>query len=465
MKKEQLFLIFLFSLGNNIVLNSQCENCPSYGAIVNGNFEIISSAQNCQPPATLLFYGRNLISDGCVNNWMKLSTFSTPDLINPNMGLGSIDSYITSNMGGICYLSNHSNPGEDMASPFSSYLIPGNDIEYSIEFDLAGMCVEFNQAFPENSLQLSMIDGEIDVYLNSNIIGVPHLNVGTFSLDSGNDIFTSGIERICISGISLSNVRSIINFEVSTSNPQGGFESCYALVDNLEITCEIVDHDLSIDQNKQGNGLFTFEILDNGQSISGAAFQSYSWDFGDGQISLPPNASSSENHQYTVEGIYDLCVQVVDSRGCCANICTKVFVGEYCDYILCLDCLSSGVPLASDLYVLDPSSGLIETFNNSIPGCCFTFPYCFGDPGFCQQQGSLGGYQYNELAIDINSYLQSIGDPGHAYIYYPGINDPNYPCRFAVLRIDHTHVTFLTLLGYDAVSGTLATCNFIEDCY
>lgn len=106
-----------------------------------------------------------------------------------------------------------------------------------------------------------------------------------------------------------------------------------------------------------------------------------------------------------------------------------------------------------------------------LPGtrCCFDFDYCFGDPTLCTTPppngpGYGGGFEYHDLATHINGYLAANNDPGNAHIVVTTINDPNYPCRNVILRIDNTKIEFTNLMGEDANSGAFFNCSFVEEC-
>lgn len=121
--------------------------------------------------------------------------------------------------------------------------------------------------------------------------------------------------------------------------------------------------------------------------------------------------------------------------------------------------------LTNSITFLNPITGIPTTIDFNTINPYFNIKFCFGDPIYCQQFNGSGGYQYNELATDINAYLQSLGDPGNAYIYISsGLSDPNYPCRNAVLVIEHTGVPFEDLEGNNAAGPEVFYCPFDEEC-
>ncbi|MGB4959251.1 MAG: PKD domain-containing protein, partial [Saprospiraceae bacterium] len=105
--------------------------------------------------------------------------------------------------------------------------------------------------------------------------------------------------------------------------------------------------------------------------------QAYHWDFGDGTTSEEKNPL----HQYKTEGVYDVCTELVDSRGCSKKICKPKFV-QIIDPIADF----TGDPLSS------PCPPLLSAFTNKSKNAT-TFIWDFGD----------------------NSGLSYINNPSHVY--------------------------------------------------
>jgi hypothetical protein len=452
----QIFLLLFFSL--SVLSQNECPiNCENL--VKNGGFEDLNLSAGCPYPGTW-FPGYGYFTLGCVIDWSAPQT--TPDLLFPNMGFGELDNHVISNYAALCYggWSNGPSHSETLISEnFNTPLLNDQDIEYSLDFNFAVACSTVDQADYENGILVSPPSG------------------GEFQIDfqSGQQVFSqtlgpqydirNGFTNVCIQKLPVNFYEEFLSIETTQGVTTNYTEICWAIFDNINISCEITDFPYEIVATELTNNTVRFELQINGIS-GGNNFVSYLWNFGDGNTST---SGTPTNHTYASEGVYEVCLDVIDDRQCCGQVCTVINLGgKQCDYYVCLDCMSIGVPLATDLEIKNPYSGQVETYSSINTGCCFGnpsgFDYCFGDPGYCLQYNGSGGFQYNELVADINAFLVNHGDPGNAHIVITSIHDPNYPCRNAIIRIDDTKMEFTNLLGRDPISGQSLNCTFTKEC-
>lgn len=145
------------------------------------------------------------------------------------------------------------------------------------------------------------------------------------------------------------------------SNPNITGESVDINIDDVEITCNTI-LDVVFSQNFPNNDL-TSVFSDITQASNGVTICQWNWDFGDGTTSNLQNPS----HDYINAGNYQVCLDVIDSRGCTGRSCIIICAHDICGCSGFKDINASIDISGSNTYdqhlVVKP--GVVLTFNNA----------------------------------------------------------------------------------------------------
>jgi len=352
--------LFLFTK----ISYSQCAQCQPK-LLPNGGFEILD-------PSCNFVSSNNYFILGCVDSWR--GDFFTAELF-PNSGTPEINSYINSNMVGMLYGPVPPIEGEGILSePLNSVLLQDTDISQHLSFEYGAFCKNF-----DNKL-INIIEGS-------------SFNVSLKTTSSTNSLLTksilisddirNGLQQICIESLPINQGNEQLSIRTEAHAPNA---FCYALFDNFKIECEIIDHDYSIEVNNLNDFEFEFDLIHGGSSDI-LNFVSFAWDFGDGTTS---SLEGPIIHIYSEPGIYDVCVDVIDDRGCCMQICTIIVVTEdcECDFSPLLTNSNSCTTIDDPISFCPNYQVDIATLNQC--QCCedevsfveFTIPPCSGTPIF-----------------------------------------------------------------------------------
>ena len=320
MNLRTLVVITIALLSNLSILRGQCDQCEPQ-LIPNGDFESLISPCNSSGS----FFGVSFFLNRCVTGWQEniyIQSLS-PDIINPLSGLDDVDNFVTSNMAGLCFGFVPFHNESILSDPLGATILTDPDIAQHLTFQYGVACLPIsNGMFVEGPL-VDIVNGNsltVDLYS-----GPSRTNVFTHPITIDDDI-RLGLQTICIRDMPFDQGDEL---SISTIGQQpDASRACWALIDELNLECEITDHDYSIEATNLGNSNFEFNLVNNG--FSTLNFINYNWDFGDGST-LSGTNDPIVTHQYQNDGDYDVVLDLIDDRGCCTQIMITISVPPLCE--------------------------------------------------------------------------------------------------------------------------------------
>ncbi len=434
----------IFFLSSNLYSQSNCSNCND-NFLLNGDFESINVGSGCEIPK-FPYSGYEFFNYSCVENWSDY--FSSGDLFMPNMGFVYLDPYIDSNMAGLCYTQFENHREEVISDNFSPFEVNTSpELSYNLEFDAAVVCFE---ALPTNSsVQLTNItEGLCKINLFDG--GVAEL-IGSAALTQDQSI-ENGMTHYCFEDLNLNKSNyDQMSIEVSRVGEIEAYESCFGLVDNIKISCDIDENLLNLSIVDLGSNTYEFSVVISGMTLFPLSI--YTWDFGDGT-----SVSAGSVVQHTFSGndmTFQVCCIAENTIGCCGTTCGLVTIGKPCLQQVCIDCSSTGDPEVLSMDIIDENGNSIKIDESNQLGF-FSFPYCF-NASCPNAQGSFG---WEKLVIDINNYIgNSSSRSGNAFIV---ATPPPADCRHAIIYIENSNIEFLYYLWKNSQGPNL--CIFNNNC-
>ena len=182
--------------------------------------------------------------------------------------------------------------------------------------------------------------------------------------DFGNGNTSSGTDKVITSAIYTIDGNYTITLQVIDNN---GTSSAFT----QQITVfSKPKADFSIDQANKGCTPYAINFEDNSSPIS-AALQTWTWDFGDGNISNEQNPS----HTYTNTGKYDLTLIVTDANGCQGDTSISNFIELFSPFALDFETSPNNASRLTCLPSIDISySPIMDTTDAN-----YTYLWNFGD--------------------------------------------------------------------------------------
>jgi len=293
------------------------QNCPPL--VFNGDFELFDAtciANSGWAPGIHAFAQVN----DCVDGWGANGN-NTPDLLTPNGGIGEMDDYILNHHAGICYGEN-ANHSEWIFADFPFVEIHNaNDYDVSLNLDIAASCSERTTigSYPLTSLTPGQLDIE---YLE---LGSGFQNLATMVIDGSYDL-QNGFVNTTLSFPQPSSGfdETILRFQSSTLSVPS-ITSCWIILDNVNILCNILDSNLEIIETQLPNGDSEFSLTPDGSGTP-SNVSSYFWTFEDGTTSTLE--SPIHSIPSSAGGFYTVCVDIVDENGCCTSMCEEIEINS-----------------------------------------------------------------------------------------------------------------------------------------
>lgn len=423
------YFTILICLLISVSVSAQCNNCGPINS--NGNFELQNNILGTE--------NANGIAAGEINNWYN--THGTTDYFDSNWnwyGLEGLDS----NCAHLCY---GNRPSHDHSEGMYTEVnvLADEDLTYCVQLDYGSHCASDNYGKAHVYLTNSVTQGGANGFLfpTEQTHGQwfsDSKKVDVISLDEESDFSTMGMTTHSTTITPDISYKQLWIF-TEYLHTSGGFVDCGLLIDNVKLTCQTdALKELSI-KNLSGDKYEILPILT--KQLTGVEHE---WKL-DGEIISNEASDIIE----LMDGNYELCLDIKDDRGACAQLCQKVKIGEgssvnqSCDYSVCLDA-GSGIPVISSISLAMPT-GEEVILNNRTVG--FGFPYCVASSVYCES----GEYEIDYLIMDVNNWL--IKNNLKGYLQKGGDNTYDDGCRGNMLIWKGTNVQFLSVNVEDTRNG------------
>lgn len=291
-------------------LLAQC--LPPSPVLVNGSFE--SGDYPCTAPLDAFAYG-------CVDNWFAAS--QSPTIFEEFSSSGS--STVTPQQGdyfALCAAFN--DPVAEVCRHEAIVqeidLIPG--LSYRFQFYASTV-----SPYPYDSPL------ELNVYFTSGLTNAPTTSdLGLcLSLSPGDLVYSASFESygawtlvdITFQVPDNSTADQLVVFPISYDEAANTY---FLLLDNFSISlCTYSDLQASFQTSLQSSLSYDFE--DVTVEAGGVTVESWCWDFGDGDYSTLQNPT----HTYDEAGTYEVCLTILDSKGCMDESCMTIVAEQACD--------------------------------------------------------------------------------------------------------------------------------------
>ncbi len=411
--KQRATLLLLIAVAYGI--NGQ--NCQFINA--NGDFEIttyIPGSENSQG-----------ISYGTIDNWH--ATHGTSDYFDHHWNWYDLVN-LESNIGHICY---GNRPTHDHSEGMYTEAVFKSDesVSYNISFDFSSYCD--SDKF-----------GKVHIYLANNLqpggsngfyFPTPERYPEWFDRTQLVDIITLD-ETTSHEAFGMQHYQRNIKpdgdysqlwFFTEYMHEYTGFVNCGLLMDNVMVECQ-TENLKNIVFEAMGQNMYALKglFLDEEDDLA------YTWNFGDGTYS-----DKSDPMHVFENGIYDVCLDITNTEGCCGQLCKQLVVGNFetkdvCDYDICLD--MAGEPTIEEIRV---TSWTGEAYTLNSGSEYFHFPYCLAYWSHCQRDV----LELDILVDDLNAWFKREGLDGRIQegedtgSVYNG-------CRGNVLSVSKSEMTF-----------------------
>ncbi|MCB0659343.1 MAG: PKD domain-containing protein, partial [Saprospiraceae bacterium] len=313
--------------------------------------------------------GYDAFCDGHVPDWRGVE--NTPHILQDSPSGPICDYYIPDPTSTVACL--RSGPGATVQVFLESIAQEGLTLSddplvtYNISVDSRLICEEFasytyldvylleSSTLPQNCLNPTL------GWIPSNFQSIMHATIDWFNLQAVSQDFT----------VSNTNYNTIYLRSMKDYNPNDPSQTVLG-IDEVRLTCTTTALTDLIINNTSGMD-YNFDVQ-NSSNVS--TFSSYSWDFGDGGSSSAPNPS----HTYAQTGTYNVCLDIIDSNGCCGHLCEELIV--QCTPIIPTISITNNCPS----YTFVPS-GLSEDIdyqwyvNGQLVGVAGVFIYNFPNNG------------------------------------------------------------------------------------
>lgn len=174
---------------------------------------------------------------------------------------------------------------------------------------------------------------QLNIYYTSGLSNAPTTtDVGEcLSLSSGDLVYSESFQSygswtlidITFQVPISSTADQLVVFPVSLINSLSYY---YLLLDNFSISlCTYSDLEADFHASLQGGLMYDFE--DVTAETGGVTVEGWCWDFGDGNYSSLQNPS----HTYEEAGTYEVCLTIIDSKGCMNESCMTIVAEQACD--------------------------------------------------------------------------------------------------------------------------------------
>jgi len=335
------------------------------------------------------------ITTGQISNWY--ATHGTVDYVTPDWNWYDIEG-INSVGGHMCYGNRETHDHSE--GMFTSVSIHGDDdLLYTLSLDYGTVCESSQNGFLNIALNNNLEEGAHNWFQFPTAEVFPEVYQDIQVVDRMELLPSSNIE---ISGMS--------NFQVSFV-PTGDYQQIWMFTEYEHIqedfvNCGIVIDDVKLTATTSAlTGITVAELIEENFQLSPEFSKdldvvSYHWTVDD------VAAGTEEELIYNfTDGIYTICLDIIDSRGACGSTCyeldlTSTIAEETnsvsCTYSSCLD--SNGLPNLVGFEFLN-GNGTHVSIDENTEG--FFFPYCDGTPSMCN-----GGESEVDLFIeDLNAYF------------------------------------------------------------
>ena len=380
------------------------------------------------------------ITTGQIQNWS--SSHGTVDYLTTDWNWYDLEG-ISSNTGHLCYGNRDSHDHSE--GMFTSAKIYGDDdLIYTISMDYSTICDAAKNGF-------------LNIALNNNLNSDGH-NHFTYPTPEAFPEFFQEIQvldRFELLPESNFEQNGMSNYEVSFEAhddfgqiwffteyqyPNEDFVNCGLIMDEVKLTATTSSL-IGIDS----------KLLESNNYLLSPKFSkalnvvSYDWSLAGQTI------GNGKELIYTFDnGIYNLCLDIVDERGACGSTCQQIIIsdieeteelGNACTYSLCLD--MGGIPYVVSFDYLN-SEGQLESLDETTDG--FFFPYCMGSPNMCED----GNWELNDFIEDLNNFFDVQNLDFKASLAYSAIV-PNSDCRSLPITISTSKIEPIAL-GFDDFS-------------
>lgn len=362
----------------------------------NGNFEAVTTFIGSEPA--------NGISTNIVDNWE--ASHGTVDYFTPNWNWYGLQG-LYSNAGHLCYGNRESHDHSE--GMFTKVNVSADeDLIYTLSFDASSVCDASENGFLNVALNNNLSADGHNWFQYPTSESLPHFFTENQQLDrieltdeyKFQDGFLHHYDLSFIPEASFSQLWFFSEYQHEYTE----FVNCGVVIDNVELTAMTTSL-ASIDYEKMEDESYLFK----GKFTNELTVENYDWRLNDVSVS-----DSSEFKKDLIEGVHEICLDIIDSRGACGSVCISVEVnGEIeetgetsidvsenyggCIYKVCLE--SPGLPYLNSFSFLNPQ-GVLVTLDEYSYG--FSFPYCAGgNEALCTEQGD----ELHLFLEDLNKYF------------------------------------------------------------
>jgi len=394
------------------------------------------------------------ISTGQISNWY--ASHGTVDYLTSDWNWYDVEG-ITSVGAHMCYGNRDSHDHSE--GMFTTAKIYGDDdLLYTLSMDYGTICDSENNGYLNIALNNNLEAGAHNYFQYPTAEVFPEVYqdiqpVDRLELEDQANIETSGMTSYEFSFVPSGDYDQIWMF-TEYQHEQEEFLNCGIVIDNVKLTATTsalsgIDVTQVVGDNYQVVPSFDVDI----------DVVTYSWMVNDEFV-----GSEEELIYNFTEGLYTICLDIVDSRKACGSICYELDLTatpenednmDRCTYSACLD--GGGFPNLVAVEFLT-ASGDIVIIDENTEG--FFFPYCDGTPSMCN-----GGENEVDLFIDdLNSYFYNNGIDAEATAG-DGTNLFDDVCRSFAITIESSEILPKAILidDFSTDEVMISIASFIFD--